>query len=193
MDGGFHWRSSTATARRLLESIDVTDISGPRDRALLAAMMYSRQRPIGTGSVRRAYLDLIGLPPTPSQVDAFVDDRLPDAWERLIDSLLTSPHGGERYGRVWLDVVRYADSAGFEYDMHRPNAWRYRDYVIKSFNGDKPHDRFLVPSRVKDCCAFHARPRARSPRMGYASRPASGSSFACSRRPIQSAPMRSRL
>src|SRR5262245_7949324 len=84
--------------------------------------------------IRRAYLDLLGLPPTPAQVDEFLNDQSPDAWEHLIDTLLTSPHYGERYGRVWLDVARYADSGGFEYDIHRPNAWRYRDYVIKSFN-----------------------------------------------------------
>src|SRR5262245_15386906 len=100
--------------------------------------------------VRRAYLDALGLPPTPAQVEAFVNDRSPDAWERLVDSLLASPHYGERYGRLWLDVARYADSAGFEYDMHRPNAWRYRDYVIKSFNEDKPYDRFLVEQIAGD-------------------------------------------
>ena len=100
--------------------------------------------------VRRAYLDLLGVPPTPAQVDAFVADRSPNAWERLIDSLLASPHYGERYGRMWLDVARYADSAGFEYDMHRPNAWRYRDYVIKSFNEDKPYDRFLIEQIAGD-------------------------------------------
>ena len=100
--------------------------------------------------VRRAYLDLLGLPPTPAQVDAFVADRSPDAWERLIDGLLASPHYGERYGRLWLDIARYADSAGFEYDTHRPNAWRYRDYVIKSFNDDKPYDRFLIEQLAGD-------------------------------------------
>jgi len=100
--------------------------------------------------VRRAYLDLLGLPPTPAQVDAFVADRSPDAWEHLVDALLASPHYGERYGRLWLDVARYADSAGFEYDMHRPNAWRYRDYVIASFNSDKPYDRFLVEQIAGD-------------------------------------------
>src|SRR5581483_11079799 len=100
--------------------------------------------------VRRAYLDLLGLPPTPAQVDAFVADRSPNAWEHLIDTLLASPHYGERYGRMWLDLARYADSAGFEYDVHRPNAWRYRDYVIKSFNDDKPYDRFLVEQIAGD-------------------------------------------
>ena len=93
--------------------------------------------------VRRAFLDLIGLPPTPADVDAFVNDKSPDAWEKLIDRLLASPHYGERWGRHWLDVARYADSNGYEHDFDRPNAWRYRDYVIQSFNNDKPWNVFL--------------------------------------------------
>jgi len=93
--------------------------------------------------LRRAYLDLIGLPPTPAQTGAFLADDRPDAWERLIDTLLGSPHYGERWGRHWLDVARYADSSGFEHDYDRPNAWRYRDYVIRAFNQDKPYDVFL--------------------------------------------------
>jgi uncharacterized protein (DUF2267 family) len=93
--------------------------------------------------IRRAYEDLIGLPPTPSQVDQFVADASPAAFEKVVDELLASPHYGERWARQWLDVVRYADSAGFEGDVYYPNAWRYRDYVIKSFNEDKPYDRFV--------------------------------------------------
>jgi hypothetical protein len=100
--------------------------------------------------VRRAYLDLLGLPPSPEEVDAFVADDRPDAWERLVDRLLASPHYGERYGRHWLDVARYADSGGFEYDVHRPNAWRYRDYVIRAFNDDKPYDVFLTEQIAGD-------------------------------------------
>lgn len=93
--------------------------------------------------VRRAYLDLIGLPPTPAEVAEYVNDNAPDAWEKLIDRLLASPHYGERWGRHWLDVARYADSNGFEHDFDRPNAWRYRDYVIQSFNRDTPWNVFL--------------------------------------------------
>jgi hypothetical protein len=93
--------------------------------------------------LRRAYLDLIGLPPSPSEAAAFLADDAPGAWERLIDTLLASPHYGERWGRHWLDVARYADSSGFEHDFDRPNAWRYRDYVIRAFNQDKPYDVFL--------------------------------------------------
>ena len=93
--------------------------------------------------IRRLYLDLHGLPPTPAEVEAFVKDDSRDAYEKLVDRLLASPRYGERWGRHWLDVVRYADTGGFETDMYYANAWRYRDYVIKSFNDDKPYDRFV--------------------------------------------------
>src|SRR5437899_1509257 len=93
--------------------------------------------------LRRAYLDLIGLPPSPAETAAFLADTRPDGWERVIDTLLASPHYGERWGRHWLDVARYADSSGFEHDIDRPNAWRYRDYVIRAFNDDKPYNVFL--------------------------------------------------
>jgi hypothetical protein len=93
--------------------------------------------------IRRAYLDLTGLPPAPDEVEAFVKDSSPGAWERLIDRLLASPHYGERWARHWLDLVRYADSGGFEFDVDRPEMWRYRDYVVKAFNDDKPYDQFI--------------------------------------------------
>ena len=93
--------------------------------------------------VRRAYLDLTGLPPTLEQVDEFLADKERGAWERLIDRLLDSPHYGERWGRHWMDVARYADSTGFEQDYRRDNAWRYRDYIIDAFNDDKPYNQFL--------------------------------------------------
>ncbi|MBL8238394.1 MAG: PSD1 domain-containing protein [Bryobacterales bacterium] len=93
--------------------------------------------------IRRAYYTLHGLPPTPEQVDAFEKDSNPKAFEALIDELLKSPRYGERWGRHWLDVVRYADTGGFETDIYFPNAWRYRDYVIQSFNNDKPFQQFV--------------------------------------------------
>ena len=93
--------------------------------------------------LRRAYLDLTGLPPTPADVEAFLVDTERGAWERLIEKLLASPHYGERWGRHWMDVARYADSTGFEQDYVRPNAWRYRDYVINAYNKDKPYNQFL--------------------------------------------------
>jgi hypothetical protein len=100
--------------------------------------------------LRRAYLDLIGLPPSPAETAAFLANSAPDAWERTIDALLASPHYGERWGRHWLDVARYADSSGFEQDYDRPNAWRYRDYVIRAFNQDKPYDVFLKEQLAGD-------------------------------------------
>ncbi|MHC4995244.1 MAG: DUF1549 domain-containing protein, partial [Planctomycetota bacterium] len=93
--------------------------------------------------IRRATYDLTGLPPTPEEVEVFLADDSPGAWEKLIDRLLASPRYGEQWGRHWLDVVRYADSSGFANDFERPNAWRYRDYVVRSFNEDKPYDRFV--------------------------------------------------
>jgi hypothetical protein len=93
--------------------------------------------------IRRVYLDLIGLLPPREEVEAFVADSSPDAWEKLIDRLLASPHYGERWGRHWLDVARYADSWGHIHDDDNPSAWRYRDYVIQSFNQDKPYDQFI--------------------------------------------------
>ncbi len=100
--------------------------------------------------IRRAYFDLIGLPPAPEIVEAFEKDHSPDAWARLIDRLLDSPQYGERWGRHWLDVVRYAESNGYERDGAKPHAWRYRDYVIRSFNADKPYDQFVLEQLAGD-------------------------------------------
>ncbi|MGH9658213.1 MAG: DUF1549 domain-containing protein, partial [Bryobacteraceae bacterium] len=93
--------------------------------------------------IRRAYLDLTGLLPLWTDVEAFTRDSAPDAFEKVIDRLLASPHYGERWGRHWLDVARYADSGGYEQDFDYPNAWRYRDYVIRAFNANTPYDRFI--------------------------------------------------
>ena len=108
--------------------------------------------------LRRVSLDLIGLPPTPQETDAFLSDSAPDAYEKLLDRLLADPRYGERWGRHWLDLVRYAETHGFEADNIRSRAWRYRDYVIKSFNADKPYYQFLseqlagdlLPNRTAD-------------------------------------------
>ncbi|HZY85608.1 MAG TPA: PSD1 and planctomycete cytochrome C domain-containing protein [Gemmataceae bacterium] len=93
--------------------------------------------------IRRAYFDLIGLPPSPAEVEAFVRDPSPRAYEALIDRLLASPHFGERWARHWLDVARFAESHGFEHDYDRPTAYHYRDFVIKALNQDLPYDRFV--------------------------------------------------
>lgn len=100
--------------------------------------------------LRRVYYDLIGLPPTPEQMDAFLADDSPTAYEEVIDRLLNSPQYGERWARHWLDVVRFAETNSFERDGVKPNAWRYRDYVIRSFNNDKPYDRFILEQLAGD-------------------------------------------
>ncbi len=100
--------------------------------------------------IRRVSFDLTGLPPTPEQIAAFVSDPAADAFENLVERLLASPQYGEHWARHWLDVVRFAETEGYEYDRHRPGAWRYRDYVIKAFNDDKPFDRFLLEQLAGD-------------------------------------------
>ena len=100
--------------------------------------------------LRRVTLDLIGLPPTPEQIETFLHDSSASAYADRIDELLRSPRYGERWGRYWLDLVRYGDTSGFETDLYLPNAWRYRDYVIKSFNEDKPYDRFVQEQLAAD-------------------------------------------
>jgi hypothetical protein len=107
--------------------------------------------PIGkTALIRRVYFDVIGLPPSPDEVRRFVEDPSRDAYEKLVERLLASPQYGERWGRHWLDVVRYADSTGFESDLYYRNAWRYRDYVIRSFNQNKPYDEFVQEQIAAD-------------------------------------------
>lgn len=100
--------------------------------------------------IRRVYYDVIGLPPSPSQVEAFVADPDPDAYSKLVESLLASPHYGERWARHWLDVVHYGESHGYDKDKPRPNAWPYRDYVIRAFNEDKPYARFVEEQLAGD-------------------------------------------
>ncbi len=119
-------------------AIDAFILAGLKQQGLTPAPSAERRV-----LIRRVTFDLTGLPPAPAEVDAFVADRDPKAYERLIDRLLESPRYGERWGQHWLDVVRFAETDGFEYDTHRHDAWRYRDYVIRSFNRDKPYDVFV--------------------------------------------------
>jgi len=100
--------------------------------------------------IRRLSFDLIGLPPTSEETEAFVDDLSPDAYEKLVDRLLDSPRYGERQATFWLDVVRYADTNGYERDEFRPLAWQYRDYVVRAFNQDKPYDQFILEQLAGD-------------------------------------------
>ncbi len=117
------------------------------DRFVLAKLESKGLRPSPAADkvtlLRRASFDLTGLPPTPEEIQAFVADQSLRAFEKVVDRLLASPRYGERWGRHWLDLARFAESEGFKADEPRPNAWRYRDYVIQSFNSDKPYDRFV--------------------------------------------------
>ncbi|HTN74338.1 MAG TPA: DUF1549 domain-containing protein, partial [Pirellulaceae bacterium] len=113
--------------------------------------------------IRRAYFDLIGLPPTPEQVHAFVQDNSPEAFAKVVDGLLKSPQFGERWGRHWLDLMRYGESRGHEFDYDIPNAWHYRDYVIRALNADLPYDQFVTEHIAGDLLA---QPRI-NPEEGY--------------------------
>jgi hypothetical protein len=124
------------------------------DAFVLKALEENHLRPSPAADkaalLRRATFDLTGLPPTPEELDAFLKDKSSTAFETVIDRLLLSPHYGERWARHWLDLARYAESEGFKADETRPDAWRYRDYVIKSFNEDKPYNRFLMEQIAGD-------------------------------------------
>ena len=124
------------------------------DRFILARIRKENLKPSTEAArvalIRRLSFDLVGLPPSPAEVETFVKDRSADAYETLVDRLLASPRYGERWARHWLDLVRYADSDGYRIDDFRPNAWRYRDYVIQSFNDDKPYDRFVQEQLAGD-------------------------------------------
>ncbi|APW58925.1 PSD1 and planctomycete cytochrome C domain-containing protein [Paludisphaera borealis] len=126
----------------------------PIDRFVLGAMLDKGLTPAAEASkrtlIRRVAFDLTGLPPTPEEIDRFLADAAPDAYDRLVDRLLASPQYGERWGRHWLDLVRYAESDGHNADAYRPDAWRYRDYVVRSLNADKPYNRFLTEQLAGD-------------------------------------------
>ncbi len=128
------------------------------DRFILAKQESVGIRPIGDADratwLRRVTFDLIGLPPTPAEIDDFVLDSSPDTREQVVDRLLASPHFGERWGRHWLDIARFAESSGGGRSMILAEAWRYRDYVIRSFNDDKPFDRFLLEQLAGDLLPF---------------------------------------
>jgi mono/diheme cytochrome c family protein len=133
---------------------DASRVRGPIDAFILSKLeakgMHLAPEADRRTLARRAYFDLHGLPPTPEQVDEFVKDQSPDAYEKLVDRLLGSPRYGERWGRHWLDLVRYADTSGFETDHFFITAWRYRDYVIESLNRDKPYTTFVQEQIAAD-------------------------------------------
>src|SRR5437879_2135399 len=129
-------------------------LRNPIDAFVLARLEKEGIKPVAAADrltlLRRVYLDLVGLPPSPEEQQAFLADRSANAYERVVDDLLARPQYGERWARHWLDVVRYAESNGYERDGAKPFAWRYRDYVIDSLNKDKPYDRFLTEQLAGD-------------------------------------------
>ena len=142
-----HW-AFRPLARSKLPTVKRDDwCRSPVDRFILAKLEAAGLTPLPQADrrtlIRRVTFDLTGLPPTPAQVDAFVGDATPEAHERLIDRLLESPAYGQRWAQHWLDLVRFAETDGFEHDLERPQAWRYRDWVIDAFNADMPYDEFV--------------------------------------------------
>jgi hypothetical protein len=130
--------AAMAVDKRDFTEIDLFVVAKLSQQGLMFSPEADRRR-----LIRRLSFDLLGLPPTPEEVQRFVEDRDPQAYERLIDRLLASPHYGERWARHWLDIAHYADTHGFERDQRRDNAWRYRDWVIRAINSDLPYDQFL--------------------------------------------------
>jgi cytochrome c553 len=142
-----HWSFQPLT-RPAVPTVKTTAwVRNPIDAFVLKELEAKGLKPNPAASrgelIRRVTYDLIGLPPTPEEVRAFVADRAPDAYERLVDRLLASPHYGEKWGRHWLDLVRYAETNSYERDNPKPNVYKYRDYVIRAFNADKPYNRFV--------------------------------------------------
>ena len=152
-----HWAFRPRAHPEVPKSSGVADrkwASTPLDAFILGRLKKEGLQPAVAADratlIRRAYFDLTGLPPAPAEVASFVRDRSPNAWKNLVEHLLASPHYGEHWGQHWLDVVRFSETDGFEYDTHRHDAWRYRDYVIRAFNNDKPYDRFLLEQLAGD-------------------------------------------
>lgn len=142
-----HWAFQKVSRPELPTVKNIRWVRNPIDAFVMAELEAKNIEPAPPADkvtlLRRAYLDLIGIPPSPKEVDAFLADKSNKAFDRVVERLLASPHYGERWARHWLDLARFAESEGFKADETRPNAWRYRDYVIKSFNNDKPYDRFV--------------------------------------------------
>ncbi len=152
-----HWafvKRGTPAVPTFTGTADQAWVKTPIDAFILQRLQKEGLQPSAPADrvtlLRRVYFDLIGLPPSPREVETFLKDKSPEAYPKLIEKLLASPQYGERWGQHWLDVVRFAETDGFEYDTHRNDAWRYRDYVIRSFNADKPYDRFVTEQLAGD-------------------------------------------
>src|SRR4029450_13901153 len=149
-----HWSFQPARKPPVPPVRDSAWVSNEIDHFILARLEREGIKPSAESDratlIRRLSLDLVGLPPTPEAVAVFLQDNRPDAYERLVDRLLDSPHYGEKGARHWLDLARYADSDGYETDQLRPHAWRYRHWVIDALNRDMPFDRFTVEQIAGD-------------------------------------------
>jgi hypothetical protein len=148
-----HWAYVKPVKPKLPSVRQVSWVRNPIDQFVLNRLEQEKLSPSAEASreilIRRVSLDLLGIPPSVNEVDAFVRDPDPDAYERLVDRLLASPHYGERWARLWLDLARYADSNGYEKDLRR-TMWKYRDWVINAFNQDKPFDQFTIEQIAGD-------------------------------------------
>ncbi len=149
-----HWAFQPVRRPAIPMVRDTDWVRNPIDAFVLSRLEEKGLQPNPPASkhelIRRASYDLTGLPPTISEVERFLADTSPDAYESMIDRLLASPRYGEKWGRYWLDLVRFAETNSYERDNPKPNAWRYRDYVIRAFNDDKPYDRFLLEQLAGD-------------------------------------------
>jgi hypothetical protein len=152
-----HWAFAKRSRPEIPQFSLATDrawVRNPIDAFILERLKKEELQPSPPADratlIRRVYFDLTGLPPTPREVARFVADKSPQAYSKLVEQLLNSPHYGERWAQHWLDVVRFAETDGFEYDTHRKDSWRYRDYVIRAFQNDKPYDRFVTEQLAGD-------------------------------------------
>ena len=155
--GKTHWAWQPVKHATVPVALNPQWVKNPIDNFVSAKLAQQKMTPAPIADratlIRRAYFDLVGLPPMPWEVQAYVDDKAPNAWEKVIDRLLASPHYGERWGRYWLDVARYSDTKGENSKKETPlyvDAWTYRDYVVDSFNKDKPYDRFITEQIAAD-------------------------------------------
>jgi Protein of unknown function (DUF1549)/Protein of unknown function (DUF1553) len=162
-----HWSFKPPVRPKTPAVSDSAWVRNPIDAFILARLDKAGLKPSPAADratlLRRVTFDLTGLPPTPRELDDFLNDKHPDAYARVVERLLASPHYGERWGQHWLDVVRFAETNGYEGDQERPHAWRYRDYVVQSFNEDKPYNRFLTEQLAGDLLAKTARTDSSAP------------------------------
>ena len=142
-----HWAFLPVSRPSIPALEAASEVVNPVDAFIQARLSQSALKPSAEADrgtlIRRLYLVMLGVPPTPEEVSAFVSDTRPQAFERQVDRVLEDARYGERWGRHWLDVIRFAESNGFETNRERLSAWRFRDYVINAFNTDKPYDRFI--------------------------------------------------